>query len=162
MRLRLLALIAALFLVPATPAIAGEGAITSQSAFSAVETVERFEAAIKKRGFQVFAKLDHAAAAKGVGLSMPYSTVVVFGDPKLGTPNFIESPELAIDLPLKALIWEDQDGKVFLTYNSGTYLYKTIYARHGDRSNRRSSILSMVTWQRSLPRSRTKANSFTA
>ena len=131
MRLRLLAVFTALFLVPAVPAIAGEGAITNPSAYSADVTVERFEAAIKKRGFQVFTKLDHAAAAKAAGLSMPYSTVVVFGNPKAGTPNFIKSPELAIDLPLKALIWEDKDGKVFLTYNSGTYLFKTIYARHG-------------------------------
>lgn len=131
MRLRLLAFITALFLVPATSAIAGNGAITHQSAFSAAETVARFETAIKKRGFQIFTKLDHAAAAKGAGLAMPYSTVVVYGNPKAGTPNFLKSPELAIDLPLKALVWEDKDGKVFLTYNSGTYLFKTIYARHG-------------------------------
>jgi uncharacterized protein (DUF302 family) len=131
MRLRLLAFITALFLVPAVPAIAGEGAITNQSAYPAKVTLERFEAAIEKRGFTVFSRIDHAAGAETVGLSMPYSTVVIFGNPKAGTPNFLKSPELAIDLPLKALVWEDKDGKVFLTYNSGTYLFKTIYARHG-------------------------------
>ncbi len=83
------------------------------------------------RGFMVFAHLDHAAAAKQKGLSMPYSTVVVFGNPKIGTPGFIKVPESAIDLPLKALVWEDQDGKVFLSYNTGTYLLKTLYPRHG-------------------------------
>jgi uncharacterized protein (DUF302 family) len=81
----------------------------------------------------VFGRLDHAAAAKESGLSMPYSTVVVFGNPKLGTPNFIENPQLAIDLPLKALVWEDKQGKVWLSYNSSKYLYETIYARHGQR-----------------------------
>jgi uncharacterized protein (DUF302 family) len=131
MHLRLLALAAVLFLVPFAPATADSGVVTNQSAHSAEATVERFEAAIKKRGFMVFARLDHAAAAKQMGLTMPYSTVVVYGNPKAGTPNFLKSPELAIDLPLKALIWEDHDGKVFLTYNSGTYLFKTIYARHG-------------------------------
>ncbi len=131
MRLRILTFVTALFLVLAAPAIADNGLITNQSAYSADVTVERFEAAVKKRGFIVFAHLDHAAAAKQMGLSMPYSTVVVFGNPKIGTPGFIKVPESAIDLPLKALVWEDQDGKVFLSYNSGTYLFKTIYPRHG-------------------------------
>ena len=65
----------------------------------------------------VFALLDHAAAAKEFGLSMPYSTVVVFGNPKLGTPNFVQNPPLAIDLPLKALVWEDENGQAWLSYN---------------------------------------------
>lgn len=131
MRLRVLAILTAIVLLPAVPATADNGAITNQSAYSAQETIERFEAAIKKRGFMVFTHLDHAAAAKEMGLEMPFSTVIVYGNPKAGTPNFLKSPELAIDLPLKALVWEDKDGQVFLTYNSGTYLFKTIYDRHG-------------------------------
>ena len=125
--------IAAVFLLfSPISAEADSGVITKASAHSAEATTKRLEDAIKSRGFMVFARLDHAAAAKDFGLSMPYSTVVVFGNPKLGTPNFVQNPTLAIDLPLKTLIWEDKDGKVWLSYNSSKYLYETIYdARHG-------------------------------
>jgi uncharacterized protein (DUF302 family) len=117
--------------VPSTAAAADGGVITKASPYTAEATTQRLEATIKSRGFMVFGRLDHAAAAKDFGLSMPYSTVLVFGNPKLGTPNFIENPKLAIDLPLKALVWEDKEGKVWLSYNSSKYLYETIYARHG-------------------------------
>jgi uncharacterized protein (DUF302 family) len=62
---------------------------------------------------------------------MPRSTVLVFGNPRLGTPVFIKHPTLAIDLPLKALVWEDAGGKAWLSYNSAQYLLSTIYGRHG-------------------------------
>ena len=92
------------------------------------------EAAIKAReaaGFIVFTEIDHAAAAKKFGLDMRPRTVVVFGNPKLGTPAMVKTPLLAIDVPPKALVWEDDQGKVWLSYNSADYLYKTIYPRHG-------------------------------
>jgi uncharacterized protein (DUF302 family) len=130
MKRRLIALLAILFLVPATGAMADNGLITKPSAHSAKATLDRLAKAITKRGFMVFTTLDHAAAAKSKGLDMPFSTVLVFGNPKLGTPNFIKKPKLAIDLPLKMLVWEDQAGKVWLSYNSGTYLHQTIYVRH--------------------------------
>jgi uncharacterized protein (DUF302 family) len=119
-----------LLLVLPASAQTQNGVVTKASAHSADTTIQRLEDAIKSRGFIVFARLDHAAAAKNAGLTMPYSTVVVFGNPKLGTPSFIQNPQLAIDLPLKALVWEDKDGKVWLSYNSSKYLYETIYARH--------------------------------
>ncbi|WP_198140967.1 DUF302 domain-containing protein [Polaromonas sp. JS666] len=93
--------------------------------------MDKFEAAVKKRGFIVFARLDHTAGAESVGLKMPRSTVIVFGNPRAGTPVFIKTPTVAIDLPLKALVWEDANGKVFLSYNSAEYLFGTIYVRHG-------------------------------
>jgi len=93
--------------------------------------MDKFEAAAKKRGFIVFARLDHAAGAEAVGLKMPRSTVIVFGNPRAGTPVFIKTPTVAIDLPLKAMVWEDANGKVFLSYNSAEYLFGTIYVRHG-------------------------------
>ena len=111
--------------------LAVDGLITVPSAHSADATIDRFEAAVKKRGFMVFTRLDHAAAAESVGLKMPRATVVVFGNPRLGTPVFIKTPTVAIDLPLKAMVWEDANGKVFLSYNSAEYLYDTIYVRHG-------------------------------
>jgi uncharacterized protein (DUF302 family) len=113
---------------------ADNGLITVQSRYSVKETIARFEAAVKAKeslGFMVFTELDHAAAAAKFGLKMRPRTVIVFGNPKFGTPVMVKTPLLAIDVPPKALVWEDDQGKVWLTYNSAEYLGKTIYARHG-------------------------------
>lgn len=128
--------IAILFSATALPALAVDGLITKPSAHSVDATIERFEAAVKKRGFMVFARLDHAAAAESVGLKMPRATVIVFGNPRLGTPVFIKTPTVAIDLPPKAMVWEDSNGKVFLSYNSSEFLNGTIYVRHGVQSDK--------------------------
>lgn len=123
-----------LSLVIAAPACASDGIITKPSNFSAKETISRFEAAVKSRegaGFMVFTEIDHAAAGRKFGIEMRPRTVIVFGNPKLGTPVMAKTPLLAIDNPLKALVWEDDQGKVWLSYNSPDYLYKTIYPRHG-------------------------------
>jgi uncharacterized protein (DUF302 family) len=119
---------------PATVHAADDGLITKPSKFSVEETVARFEAAVKQKeaaGFTVFTEIDHAAAAKKFGLEMRPRTVIVFGNPKLGTPAMVKTPLLAIDVPPKALVWEDDQGKVWLSYNSSDYLYNTIYPRHG-------------------------------
>lgn len=113
---------------------ADAGLITKQSRYSVKETVERFESAIKARegnGFFLFTEIDHAAAAKKFGLDLLPRTVIVFGNPKLGTPVMKNTPLLAIDVPPKALVWQDDEGKVWLTYNSAAYLGATIYPRHG-------------------------------
>ena len=113
---------------------ADEGLITKPSKYSVKETVARFEAAVKQRegaGFMVFTEIDHAGAAKKFGIDMRPRTVIIFGNPKLGTPVMVKTPLLAIDVPPKALVWEDDQGKVWLSYNSADYLYKTIYLRHG-------------------------------
>ena len=136
MKQRIVFLFIAIFLVSTTASVADSGLITKPSAHSAKETLDRLMKAVTKRGFMVFTTLDHAAAAKSKGIEMPFSSVLVFGNPKLGTPGFIRTPPLAIDLPLKALVWEDKDGKVWLSYNSGTYLHETIYRdRHGAKFN---------------------------
>jgi uncharacterized protein (DUF302 family) len=117
-----------------TALAADAGLITKPSKYSVQETITRFEAAVKTKaaaGFTVFTRIDHAAAAKQAGLDMRPRTVIVFGNPKLGTPAMVKTPLLAIDVPPKALVWEDDQGKVFLSYNSSDYLYKTIYPRHG-------------------------------
>jgi uncharacterized protein (DUF302 family) len=132
-----LALLLALCAGSATAHAAGDGLITKPSKYSAEETVTRFEAAIKQKeaaGFTVFTRIDHAAAAKKSGLDMRPRTVIVFGNPKLGTPAMVKTPLLAIDVPAKALVWQDDQGKVWLSYNSSDYLYKTIYPRHGAAS----------------------------
>ena len=128
-----LALSLAICTGPPTAYAADDGLITKSSKYSVEETVTRFEAAVKQKesaGFTVFTEIDHAAAAKKFGLEMRPRTVIVFGNPKLGTPAMIKTPLLAIDVPPKALVWEDDQGKVWLSYNSSDYLYNTIYPRH--------------------------------
>jgi uncharacterized protein (DUF302 family) len=107
------------------------GLITKASKHSVGETVERFENAIKSKGWIVFTEIDHAAAAKKVGLDMKPRTVILFGNPKIGTAPMQKAGTLAIDNPPKALVWEDNEGKVWLTYNSGEYIATHIYSRHG-------------------------------
>ena len=119
-----------ILLFAATPRPAADGLITRPSANSVDVTLDRFEAAAKSRNFMIFTRLDHAAAASSVGLKMPRATVIVFGNPRVGTPVFLKTPTIAIDLPMKAMVWEDSTGKVFLSYNSAKYLFETIYPRH--------------------------------
>jgi len=136
--LRFLAVIMIAVLVSFTTHAAPDvnGLITQPSANSVDVTIEKFETAAKDRGLTIFARLDHAAAAESVGLEMPQATVIVFGNPRVGTPVMIETPTVSIDLPPKAMVWEDADGKVFLSYNSAEYLFNTIYPRHGIQSDK--------------------------
>ena len=90
--------------------VGDSGLISKRSKFAVQETIERFEAAIKSRaagGWIVFSRIDHAAAAKDTGLDMRPRTVIIFGNPKNGTPSMTKTATLAIDLPLKALVWQD-------------------------------------------------------
>jgi uncharacterized protein (DUF302 family) len=110
---------------------AASGLITKPSKYSVQETIERFETAIKAQGWVVFTELDHAAAAAQAGLALHPRTVIVFGYPKVGTLLMQQAPTLAIDVPLKALVWQDEQGQVWLTYNSSEYMRSVIYPRHG-------------------------------
>ena len=121
----------ALSSVPQLASASDSGLITKPSKYSVPDTIERFEVAITAKGWVVFAELDHAAAAAKVGLQLRPRTVVVFGNPKLGTVPMQKAPTLAIDNPLKALVWQDDQGKVWLTYNSAPYQTEYIYPRHG-------------------------------
>jgi uncharacterized protein (DUF302 family) len=94
---------------------------------SVVETVDRLETLLKAKGIKVFSRIDQAAEAKSVGLTMRPMVLLIFGDPRAGTPLMNRYPSLAIDLPLKALVWESADGKVWLSYNSPEFLQQ----RHG-------------------------------
>ena len=122
---------AAIVACAAFAAQAADGMLSRKSAASVADTIQRFEAALGSRGFTVFARIDHAAAAKGAGLDMPAATQIVFGNPRSGTPAFLQQPTLAIDLPLKALVWQDAQGAVWLGWNSAAYVFGTIYPRHG-------------------------------
>jgi uncharacterized protein (DUF302 family) len=103
-------------------AVAKDGLVTLESRHSAVETAERVKAEIEKRGMSVFTRIDHAAAARAAGMALRPTEVLLFGDPRAGTPLMQADQTIGIDLPLKLLIWEDADGKVWLSYNDPVWL----------------------------------------
>ena len=98
------------------------GLIHLRSPYSVPETLQRLETLMQARNLTVFARIDHSGEAEKAGLTMRPTQLIIFGSPKAGTPLMVASPTLAIDLPLKALAWEDADGKVWLSYNSPEYL----------------------------------------
>lgn len=101
---------------------ADNGIISRPSQHSVPETLDRLEAAVKSRGLTVFARVDHSGEAQKVGMKMRPTQLLIFGNPKAGTALMISSPSIAIDLPLKVLAWEDESGKVWLSYNSPAYM----------------------------------------
>jgi uncharacterized protein (DUF302 family) len=102
--------------------MAAQGLKTLESRYSVHETIDRLEDLLKSKGIKVFARIDQAAEAQAVGLSMLPTELLIFGDPKAGSPLMNEYPSLAIDLPLKALAWKTEEGKVYLGFNSAEYL----------------------------------------
>ena len=103
------------------------GLISKPSPHSVPEIIERLSALLKSKGVAIFALIDHSGEAEKAGLKMRPTQLLIFGNPKGGTPLMLAAPSTAIDLPLKALVWEDADGKVWLTYNLPDYLQQ----RHG-------------------------------
>src|SRR5277367_6538742 len=107
--------------------MAADGLITITSRYGPEETMNRFEAAVTAKGMTVFARIDHAAGATAVGLSLRPTELLIFGNAKAGTPLMQSVQAVGIDLPLKALVWEDASGDTFLSYNDPAWLAK----RHG-------------------------------
>jgi uncharacterized protein (DUF302 family) len=103
------------------------GLILRRSRHSVDETVQSLRAMLDAKGIKLFAMIDHSGEAAKVGMTMPPTKLLIFGDPKAGTPLMLASPSSAIDLPLKVLVRQDQDGSVAIAYNSPAYLG----ARHG-------------------------------
>ncbi len=108
--------------VPVVSALGAEGLVVIESNHSVGETGDRLVAALETKGMNVFARIDHAAGAAGAGLELPDTELVIFGNPKVGTPLMLCARTVAIDLPQKALIWKDADGKVWLGYNDPAFL----------------------------------------
>jgi uncharacterized protein (DUF302 family) len=107
--------------------MAADGLVTIPSNFGAKETMDRLEADIKGKGLTVFAHIDHAAGATAAGLSLRPTDLLIFGNAKGGTPLMQAGQTAGIDLPLKILVWEDADGKTWLSYNDPHWLAQ----RHG-------------------------------
>lgn len=99
-----------------------EGIVTLASPFSVTETIARIETAITGHGLTLFAHIDHSGAAASVGLTMRPAHVLIFGSPRSGTPLMIAAPLLALDLPLKALVWQDDAGQTLVSYTSPAFL----------------------------------------
>ena len=103
------------------------GIVSKASKHSVEQTVEALQNILKSKGVAVFALIDHSGEAEKVGLKMRPTKLLIFGNPKAGTPLMLASPSSAIDLPLKLLVWEDAQGKAWVSYNSPEYLRE----RHG-------------------------------
>ncbi|HTC87252.1 MAG TPA: DUF302 domain-containing protein [Bryobacteraceae bacterium] len=100
------------------------GIISKPSKYSVPETLHRLETILESKNVKVFAVVDHSGEAEKAGLKMPPTQLLIFGNPKGGTPAMLAAPTAAIDLPLKALAWEDPSGKVWLSYNDPTYIQR--------------------------------------
>jgi uncharacterized protein (DUF302 family) len=98
------------------------GIIHLSSPHTVLETLARLEAVVQAKGIAILAMIDHSGDAAKAGIEMEPTKLLIFGNPKAGTPLMLASPSVAIDLPLKALVWQDKDGKVWLSYNSPAYL----------------------------------------
>ena len=103
------------------------GIITQPSQHSVEQTVQKLKALLHAKGVTLFALVDHSGEAAKVGMTMPATKLLIFGNPKAGTPLMLAAPSVAIDLPLKILVWEDGQGRVWLSYNRPAYLMD----RHG-------------------------------
>lgn len=115
---------------PATSKTAPEtrnGIINKPSSHSVDQTVEKLKTILQSKGVTLFALVDHSGEAEKVGMKMQPTKLLIFGSPKAGTPLMLAAPSIAIDLPLKILVWEDAQGKAWVSYNSPDYLKE----RHG-------------------------------
>jgi uncharacterized protein (DUF302 family) len=122
-------LLATLAVSPARAA--ADGLVTRPSKYTVAETADRLEAGLRQAGATVFARIDYAQSAHDAGLQLDPMVLILFGNPKAGTPLMAQSPSIGIDLPLKFVVWQDDSGKVFIAFNSADYLAHTILPRHG-------------------------------
>ena len=107
--------------------MATDGLITIKSSFGPADTMQRLEAEVRAKGLTVFAHIDHAAGATAVGLPLRPTDLLIFGNAKGGTPLMQQAQSVGIDLPLKALVWQDEQGATWLSYNDPAWLAQ----RHG-------------------------------
>ena len=102
----------------------GKGIVDLPSNHSVDQTVEKLKGILNEKGVTLFALVDHSGEAEKVGMKMPPTKLLIFGSPKAGTPVMLTAPSIAIDLPLKVLVWEDRSGNVWVSYNTPAYLQK--------------------------------------
>ena len=120
---------------------ANKGIVDIPSNHTVEQSVERLKSILQARGVTLFAVVDHSGEAEKAGMKMRPTKLLIFGNPKAGTPLMLAAPSSAIDLPLKILVWEDQQGKVWVSYNSPEYLKE----RHGLRPELLKNIAVVET-----------------
>ena len=125
--MRQLFFVLAVIFVMAPSAYAGNGIVSMKSPHDVKTTADRLEDILKQKGMTVFIRINHAEGARKVGQDLRPTEIIIFGNPKVGTPLMQCSQTVAIDLPQKALVWEDAKGQVWLSYNDPNYLAN----RHG-------------------------------
>lgn len=116
------------------------GLTTNRSRGSVKVTIDRLEAALRESGVNVFARIDHAAGAASVGMQLRPTEVLIFGNPKAGTPLMQANQTIGLDLPLKVLAWEDAEGGVWVSYNDPVWLAR----RHGLGENAAGPVHSIA------------------
>lgn len=114
--LRIAIVLLSLLILPTAQA-ADDGLISKKSNYSVSATLDRLEALLKKKGITVFIRIDHATGAENAGMQLRPTQLLIFGNPKLGSPLMQSNQTVGIDLPMKALAWQDADGQVWLTYS---------------------------------------------
>lgn len=114
-------------LLPLAASADDPGLVSRASPYSVAETLDRLESVLKAKGIKVFARIDHAAEAQVAGLTLRPMQLLIFGHSKMGTPLMQAAPTLGLDLPMKALAWQDESGQVHVTWNSP----ECLIGRHG-------------------------------
>lgn len=133
-----------IFLIVSAPALSADGLISIKSPYSAEQTMQKLEAAVKANGLKVFIKVNHTAGAKSVGQSLRPTSVLIFGNPKGGTPFMRCAQTIGIDMPLKALVWKDQKAQVWLSYNDPAYIAKRHHAENCPAVEKISTVLIRI------------------
>jgi len=123
------------------PTAPDNGIVNKSTAHSVDYIVEKLKSTLQARGITLFALVDHSGEAEKVGIKMRPTKLLIFGNPKAGTPLMLAAPSIAIDLPLKVLVWEDAGGQVWVSYNSAQYLQ----TRHGVPQELLSNIAVVET-----------------
>lgn len=136
---RLLILLSLIALVPAMSVAGDKGLINKKSHYSVKVTLDRLENVVKKKGFRIATRWSHDKGAKGAGITLRPTELLIFGNPKVGSHFFTSNQTAGIDLPMKALAWKDKNGQVWLTYNDPAYIAN----RHG--INNRAKIVNKMT-----------------
>ncbi len=112
-----------------------EGVSSKLSSFSVPETVRRLEETVRARGLTLFARIDHGGGARDVGLDMREEQLIVFGNPRLGTPLMVARPLVGLELPLRVLVWRDAEGRVWVSYNESAFIAQRFALPDGMEKN---------------------------
>ena len=118
------ALLSMILVALSATAYSADGLVSVKSPYDAKQTMDRLENIVKEKGFTVFARIDHTAGASKIGMKLRPTEVLIFGNPRGGTPFMECAQSVGIDLPLKALVWEDASSQVWLSYNSPEWMAK--------------------------------------